>query len=376
MSKTDQDRTRISCWAATSVGALLVGLWLLSVSGSRLSWALIGEDRFVEWASAWSCFVAGGFFLRSNWGTKKIGRQVWAHRIVLASICIFIALEEISWGQRIFGYQPDVYFLANNVQQEANLHNVLGPLLRDALFLLFVVGYGIVLPVLRGLTRQFQSLAPELWSIAPPNSLVFIFGLIVILYAFPASWMSQELAEFGLALSLLVSAVQSSYLRSDKRTPLRSQVATLFVTLAFVVCASLISEWVTSMPRTSSPKSIAQARNELVALRQDFLAFKQSLGGKMPKTLGLDERLYQFQKRLGQYSPTLRTYNLCFEGNQELNRAEYLLDPWNSPYWIVDTYQDGSRRMNLLSYGPNRRRDFGPTQPSGDDILLEVLNSN
>jgi hypothetical protein len=43
---------------------------------------------------------------------------------VLLTIGIFLVFgEEVSWGQRIFGWQSEGYFAANNFQHETNLHN-------------------------------------------------------------------------------------------------------------------------------------------------------------------------------------------------------------------------------------------------------------
>ena len=361
----------VSRCSTTLVGVLLISLWLLTALDSKLSWVLIGEDRFVEWASAWCYFLAGAFFLRKVWEFRRAGKRVLV-LFGLAAICVFIALEEISWGQRIFGYQPGAFFLKQNVQQETNLHNLLGPLLRDALFLLFVAGYGLVLPIWRRQTHQDSN--QILRFIAPPNSLVFVFGLVAILYMLPISWMSQEIAELGLALALLVSAILTpEALHEEDASHSHHRTSLLVWASVCVVCAALLSEWYTTSTRTGSPDSIAQAKRELAALKEDFLAFGETVG-ELPVTLGLDERLYQFQQKLGQYSPTFGTYHFCF-ADDESNRAKYLIDPWHSPYWIVDTYSNGKRQLLLISNGPNRRRDGWPVFSGGDDLVVEVLTS-
>ena len=79
---------------------------------------------------------------------------------------------------------------------------------------------------------------------------------------------------------------------------------------------------------------------------------------------------YTFQEKYAQ------TY--LFEGNfsalqsQGLpeERAEFFLDPWNSPYWIRDRCDSdsGERFVFVYSFGPNRRRDSSRTEILGDDI--------
>ena len=49
-------------------------------------------------------------------------------------------------------------------------------------------------------------------------------------------------------------------------------------------------------------------------------------------------------------------------------RADYFLDPWNSPYWIRHRCSSERQRIVVYSFGPNRRRDSGPWEPGGDDI--------
>lgn len=61
----------------------------------------------------------------------------------LALILFWMAMEEISWGQRIFGWETSDYFLENNMQGETNLHNLNTQLFQNALyfggFLLLIV---------------------------------------------------------------------------------------------------------------------------------------------------------------------------------------------------------------------------------------------
>jgi hypothetical protein len=42
----------------------------------------------------------------------------------LTLLCLFCAGEEISWGQRIFGWSSPGFFLQHNAQHETNLHNL------------------------------------------------------------------------------------------------------------------------------------------------------------------------------------------------------------------------------------------------------------
>ncbi|MGH7380697.1 MAG: tetratricopeptide repeat protein [Candidatus Methylomirabilales bacterium] len=84
---------------------------------------LISEDywgeyaSFVSWAMA-SCFLA--WLLFKNPGFRKPGF------VLLALGTFFVAMEEISWGQRIVGLSSPTWFAKYNLQGETNLHNLGG----------------------------------------------------------------------------------------------------------------------------------------------------------------------------------------------------------------------------------------------------------
>lgn len=116
----------------------------------------IGEDRLVEWltfivlvgASAWSVAVCLEFH------KARAGRGPCTAWILIAAGLAFGALEEVSWGQRIFGWQSPHFFLVHNAQQELNVHNLVvgGVKLNKLIFgkglALFILLYVGLLPTL------------------------------------------------------------------------------------------------------------------------------------------------------------------------------------------------------------------------------------
>ena len=75
--------------------------------------------------------------------------------MLLALFCLGVAGEEISWGQRLFGFKPPDVFLERNYQQELNLHNVLMKdtglgfaLASKHLVMAIALGYGLLWPLL------------------------------------------------------------------------------------------------------------------------------------------------------------------------------------------------------------------------------------
>jgi len=90
------------------------------------------EDSPVEYATAIVFFISFIFSLAIAKFFKK--RKILGLFFILAGLFLFIALEEISWGQRIFNIEtPDLF--SKNYQGEINIHNL------GFLTYYFVVGY-------------------------------------------------------------------------------------------------------------------------------------------------------------------------------------------------------------------------------------------
>ena len=89
---------------------------------------LSAEGGLFEWGSFFIAFTISGFallvYFHSN--GKKIFGKARRRFILLISIGAYlVAMEEISWGQRILGFESGDFFSSNNTQQETNLHNLI-----------------------------------------------------------------------------------------------------------------------------------------------------------------------------------------------------------------------------------------------------------
>jgi hypothetical protein len=112
--------------------AALIGISILYIyAASALVFApthfafLVSEIGPLESAGALACFVAAGLFLVAftrSLRSKKYGTAAW--HLALALGIAFLALEEISWGQHIFGFGTPPNIAAINAQGETNFHNV------------------------------------------------------------------------------------------------------------------------------------------------------------------------------------------------------------------------------------------------------------
>lgn len=74
------------------------------------------EDSILESGTVVLALIASVFFFTSG----VLGSRF---AFILCIAWLIFALEEISWGQRIFGIESPEFFLEHNYQQETNIHN-------------------------------------------------------------------------------------------------------------------------------------------------------------------------------------------------------------------------------------------------------------
>jgi hypothetical protein len=91
----------------------------------RLYISLTHEDGIVEWITFLFLFVSGLLALSLAPSLKKRSDRYFIFFLLFGIGFILFSLEEISWGQRIFGFESPEFFLEQSDQQETNIHNVL-----------------------------------------------------------------------------------------------------------------------------------------------------------------------------------------------------------------------------------------------------------
>jgi len=326
---------------------------------------VVQEDEILEWITFWSFVVAAGIHWRTAIESRRRGARLPWFLAGLGLFCLLVALEEISWGQRLLGYRPPDYFLAENYQQELNLHNTLGDDLRQIGFLTIVWGYGVALPLLAwpgGLRRRLESTG----IVVPPLALAPAFAATALLYhAYPWSH-SGEWAEamLGTAMLLVAGAQQKALAGglagarawSLGRSLLALWLATLLLGAGTTALGRLLAK--------SDPDRVATARAELAALRDDFAL------ARTRTRCGIHKRIYTMVEAYRQdHLFTGRFASLQTTGLPE-DRARYFLDPWNSPYWVQHVCSEDRRRRAIFvySFGPDRKRDSTDWQIVEDDL--------
>jgi hypothetical protein len=96
-----------------------IGFYVFKKANYRLYQSILVEDSFVENFTSLNYFICSIVVFvcyKQILGSLK----QWT----LGLIFLFIALEEISYGQRLFAYELSEFWQNTNVQAESNLHNM------------------------------------------------------------------------------------------------------------------------------------------------------------------------------------------------------------------------------------------------------------
>jgi hypothetical protein len=328
---------------------IALGMCALAATSERTWSSVAQEDGIVEWATFLSFVMAAGWLLVV---VRKISPSWWFKGacFMLAAFCIVVAGEEISWGQRLFGFKPPEIFLERNFQQELNLHNVLMDerglgfkLESKHLVMAIVLGFCVLWPLLvrRPRFTVFAPLAPS-FAFVPLGLGVFAAELTYKVE------LTGEGAELVAGLIFLASAIVA--VRPHPRTVVIWLAAPLVVGL-------LLTTVMTRVMFGSDEEGTRIAAAELAKLEHDVAA------GATLKLL--DKNIH---KRV--YTATRDGY-LTLAGGSFLegqagghDRRGYFLDPWNNPYWVF--YDKKTRTGAVYSFGPNRRRDISIRDRDGD----------
>jgi hypothetical protein len=167
---------------------LTAGFLLLKLRWNATYVALVQEDALVENGQ---CLVYGAgaiMALVAGWrALRRGGRLLPLLLLVLGVFLLFVCLEEISWGQRIFAVRTPEWFQENNAQEELNVHN-LKPVQRTIHFLYtfagFVLSFGwIGARLVSAVTRLSPRLKATIRLFAPGWYLMPFFIPLSIVYA-------------------------------------------------------------------------------------------------------------------------------------------------------------------------------------------------
>lgn len=126
---------------------IIIGLLFVKIESNNVYEKLIQDDSFIEYLQ----FIAygGASILAIFGGLGCLNKGCFMNGFILlvfAAHLMFVSLEEISWGQRLFSISSPEWFLKYNVQREINIHNLnpvqhVLPLLYVSVGTLFSLGW-------------------------------------------------------------------------------------------------------------------------------------------------------------------------------------------------------------------------------------------
>jgi hypothetical protein len=211
--------------AAPIVAAVVVGLARLDKP--LFDW-LTAEDHPIEWGQFIVLLLAVPTFVVAAWRARSRSAGLAALFALAAVGSFVVAGEEISWGQRLLGFDTPTAVGEVNHQGETTIHNI-GVLERLFNLAELVAGaYGLVVPILRlgGRVPASMRAGGALDPLVPPLALAACFGLAAAYRAarlvIPAGFTVTrfgELPELALDVAILGTAVAAVVLLTRTAEP-------------------------------------------------------------------------------------------------------------------------------------------------------------
>ena len=223
--ETDLDRRARAAILIAPVAIVIVCVAMCVPPASRrfYEW-LTSENRPVEMWTFLFALVATVMSFRFATALFRRRQRIAAIFYLLFALgMFFIAMEEISWGQQLFGWQTPADWGNANAQGETTLHN-LGPFQGHNDILRFAFGFGglfgiAVAPLLPRLRVLFPHRALIVWfliiagvSVSQMYCDMVPHGTLVG----PLNKLGDRLAE---VVELLISIAAVLYLWLNRRTP-------------------------------------------------------------------------------------------------------------------------------------------------------------
>jgi hypothetical protein len=169
--------------------------------------SLAAEDGPFEWATA-AALLLGAVVCARRVRLPDRARIFAVVSAVGAIVLFFGAGEEISWGQRLIGWESGEFWVENNDQAETNLHNLvvgdvkINKLLFGVLLTVAFCLYFFALPLLYRRAGAVAGWAAR-WGVPVPTGLqgiTFLVSLVVM--SLVPTPRSSELGEFAIGLLL------------------------------------------------------------------------------------------------------------------------------------------------------------------------------
>jgi hypothetical protein len=131
LKEFEEEFLKKSIFIKAIVYLAVIASYSVVLMGEEVMASLGDEDGLIENLGAFFLLVTSGFFLTSYFKSSVSDKDTNLLRrkknivYLLLAVLFFIGFgEEISWGQRMFGWKTPDYFIEINRQDETNFHNI------------------------------------------------------------------------------------------------------------------------------------------------------------------------------------------------------------------------------------------------------------
>jgi hypothetical protein len=211
---------------------------------------MVSEDQWAEYGTSVCFLVATAAAVHVAWSSRSARRRVVFALIALAAF--FIAGEEISWGQRMFGLEVPEPILRHNQQSELTIHNLEQVRALEPQYVLaWALGIWCIVSIAAsrspGLARALGRFALPTFP-GPVIPLFMLYPLVYAVHQLPGwteIFRKDEIAEWFLGIAVFVWAFDLIAVR-ERHAPLRGApfvAALLCVSAAVLALSVALPRW-------------------------------------------------------------------------------------------------------------------------------------
>ena len=199
-------------WNGLICGVLFKGILLFQSCFPVAYNYFVSEDSWVEYGT-FVCYLLAGFLvlraIKIDQSTRRLGY------ILLCLGLFFIAMEEISWGQRLFGIRTPHIIAQFNQQSELSLHNV-SFFQAEHLFFYAILIWAIILPEISYRVKRFDAFLKVVGIPLVSREIYPYFILGFFLKNFEVVIQNAEIGEFFIGLAFVLFAVDTYFKTYDR----------------------------------------------------------------------------------------------------------------------------------------------------------------
>lgn len=186
----------------------------------ELFYLFITEDSYIEYLTALFLLLASALcFYKGLREERKLPKILF----LASAFLLFFGLgEEISWAQRIIGFETPDNLEKINAQQEFNLHNIhlsgvnLNKLIFGKILYTCVFIYFLTFPVLYRYKQWFKALIDKFSAPVPSPLQSFLYMLFFCITLFIRDGEMWEMQEF-----ILAGFILAVYMQPDNKAAVR-----------------------------------------------------------------------------------------------------------------------------------------------------------